>query len=99
MSVSPAKKADAAARLQGRRARLQARWVRFFGGEPGTILAAPRRVERPGKRYLGDSVYARVDEYGDLVLTTENGLGPSNTIILNADVYEALKLFMEAGNL
>ena len=37
------------------------------------------------KIYLGDSVYADVDgEY--IVLTTENGGGPSNTIFLDAEV-------------
>ena len=35
-----------------------------------------------GKRYLGDSVYIDNDQ-GQLVLTTENGFGASNTIYLD----------------
>lgn len=42
------------------------------------------------KEYLGDSVYVALDGYGGLVLTTENGLGPSNTIVLEPEVYAAL---------
>jgi hypothetical protein len=40
------------------------------------------------KEYLGDSVYAEVDNIGNLVLTTENGLltDPSNTIVLEPDI-------------
>lgn len=38
--------------------------------------------------YLGDSVYARYD--GRIVLTTENGNGPTNTIVLEPEVFEAL---------
>ena len=41
------------------------------------------------KDYLGDSVYADFDGYG-LMLTTENGLGASNTIVLEPAVIEAL---------
>lgn len=41
------------------------------------------------KTYLGDSVYADV-ENGMIKLTTENGGGPSNTIYLEIAVYEAL---------
>ena len=38
--------------------------------------------------YIGDSVYAQVDQYGSLVLTTRNGLSadPSNAIILEEEV-------------
>jgi hypothetical protein len=41
------------------------------------------------KDYLGDSVYVEHDGY-HLVLTTENGYGPSNRICLDPDVYAAL---------
>lgn len=37
------------------------------------------------KAYLGDSVYADWDGY-QVVLTTENGMGPSNTIYLEPSV-------------
>ena len=52
----------------------------------------------PRKVYLGDSIYAQINEYGSLVLTTENGLpsDPSNKIFLEPEVYEALKIFIRA---
>ena len=45
------------------------------------------------KVYLGDSVYVAFDGYG-IVLTTENGLGPSNTVCLEPPVLEALNNFV-----
>jgi hypothetical protein len=42
-----------------------------------------------GKTYLGDSVYVEV-ENGMFKLTTDNGEGPSNTIYMEYEVYEAL---------
>lgn len=42
------------------------------------------------KSYLGDSVYAEVNEFSQLVLTTENGFGPSNTVILEPEVWRNL---------
>ena len=41
------------------------------------------------KEYLGDSVYADFDGY-HIILTTENGFGPSNTIALEPPVLLAL---------
>jgi hypothetical protein len=47
------------------------------------------------KVYLGDSVYAALE--GDrVVLTTENGFGPSNTIVLEPKVFEALNRYVGA---
>lgn len=46
------------------------------------------------KRYIGDSVYADFDGYL-IVLTTENGYGPSNTIYLEPEVYVALTKYVE----
>lgn len=46
------------------------------------------------KEYLGDSVYVDHDGY-HLVLTTENGLGPNNTIYMDGNVYEALVCYAE----
>lgn len=37
------------------------------------------------KKYMGDSVYADFDGY-HIVLTTENGFGPSNKICLEFEV-------------
>lgn len=47
------------------------------------------------KTYLGDSVYADVGDYGELILTTENGFGPSNTIVLEQQVWAALKHYWD----
>lgn len=41
------------------------------------------------KVYLGDSVYAQFDGY-HIVLTTENGMGVTNEILLEPQVYVAL---------
>lgn len=46
------------------------------------------------KEYLGDSVYAEFDGYS-IVLTTENGEAPSNTIFLEPSVIEAFKRYVE----
>lgn len=46
------------------------------------------------KDYLGDSVYADFDGYG-IVLTTENGYGPSNTIYLEPNVQSALRVYQD----
>jgi hypothetical protein len=48
----------------------------------------------PVKYYLGDSVYAEFDGCV-LTLTTENGLGPSNTIILEPEVVSAMLRFLD----
>jgi len=45
------------------------------------------------KAYLGDSVYVQqIDTNGfkQLILTTENGYGPDNTIVLDDEVFPAL---------
>ena len=52
------------------------------------------------KVYVGDSVYIEI-EHGMLKLTTENGsrtasgLGPSNTIYLQPEVYTAITKYVE----
>lgn len=46
------------------------------------------------KDYLGDSVYAAVED-GTVKLTTENGYGPSNTIYLEQDVLAALTRYVK----
>jgi hypothetical protein len=49
------------------------------------------------KIYLGDSVYAQVDDLGRIVLTTENGLvtDPSNRIVLEPEVYWQLVTWVQ----
>jgi len=46
------------------------------------------------KDYLGDSVYADFDGF-HVVLTTENGYGPSNTIALEPNVLKALDIYLK----
>jgi len=46
------------------------------------------------KDYLGDSVYADFDGYA-FVLTTDNGLGPSNTIVLEPQLIDALNRYVK----
>jgi len=46
--------------------------------------------ERKEKEYLGDSVYIEQGSFqGEVILTTDNGLGPSNTIVMDPNVVEA----------
>jgi hypothetical protein len=46
------------------------------------------------KDYLGDSVYADYDGFA-IILTTENGAEPSNTIVLEPEVLQALNRYAE----
>ena len=47
------------------------------------------------KQYLGDAVYADLDEWRRIVLTTENGIRATNTIVLEPEVYAALLAWVE----
>ena len=47
------------------------------------------------KDYLGDAVYAAESEFGELILTTENGISATNTIILEPQVIAALLRYLE----
>ena len=47
------------------------------------------------KTYLGDSVYAETCD-SMILLTTENGTGPSNSIYLEVEVLEALFRFAKS---
>ena len=53
-------------------------------------------MSNSNKVYLGDSVYAEMDPYGALVLTTWNGYpdDPRNKIVLEPEVIEALQLYL-----
>lgn len=46
------------------------------------------------KDYLGDSVYADFDGFA-IILTTENGMGASNTIVMEPEVLAALNRFAQ----
>lgn len=47
------------------------------------------------KTYLGDAVYAEADEFGDLVLTTEDGIRATNRIVLEPAVLGALLRYVD----
>jgi len=49
---------------------------------------------RTNRDYLGDSVYVGIDR-GMVVLTTENGLGASNTIYMEPEVVAAFERWLE----
>lgn len=38
------------------------------------------------KMFLGDGVYAHIDDIGQVVLTTEDGISITNTIVLENEV-------------
>lgn len=46
------------------------------------------------KQYLGDGVYAKYDGFA-VVLTTEDGVRVTNTVVLEPEVYGALVKFVE----
>ena len=53
---------------------------------------------RESKVYVGDGVYVEFDSplEGDLTLTTEDGIGATNTIVLEPQVWKSLKMIVEA---
>jgi hypothetical protein len=46
------------------------------------------------KRYLGDGVFADISQFGEVVLTTENGINVTNTIVMEPEVIQAFKEFL-----
>ena len=46
-----------------------------------------------GKVYLGDGAYVDFDGYA-LVLTTEDGISVTNTVVLEPSVWEALRAYV-----
>lgn len=47
------------------------------------------------KDYIGDAVYVEVDEFGAFTLTTEDGVSVTNRIVLEPEVFEALKRYAD----
>lgn len=45
------------------------------------------------KQYIGDSVYADFDGFA-VILTTDNGFGPTNTIVIEPEVYMELQRYV-----
>lgn len=42
------------------------------------------------KQYIGDAVYAEVSQYGELIVTTEDGVAATNRIILEPETWRDL---------
>lgn len=51
---------------------------------------------KPPKNYLGDAVYAEADDFGGVILTTEDGYRATNTIELEPQVIRALQEYLAA---
>lgn len=49
------------------------------------------------KHYLGDAVYLQLMPWGDIVLTTSDGLTDTNRIVLEPGVYEAMQRIVPHG--
>ena len=47
------------------------------------------------KDYLGDAVYAEISQFGELILTTEDGISVSNRIALDDSTLTALERFVQ----
>lgn len=47
------------------------------------------------REYLGDSVYVRVDGFGSVILTIEDGTRATNTIVLEPQVIQAFAQWLE----
>ncbi len=47
------------------------------------------------KVYLGDGVYAQWYKWGEIILTTEDGVSTTNSIVLEPSVVNALLEFIE----
>ncbi len=49
------------------------------------------------KECIGDAVYVDINDCGQIVLTTEDGISISNTIYLEPEVYGSLERYIEAA--
>ena len=50
------------------------------------------------KTHLGDGVYADVDAYGNVILSTEIGVDTTNEIVLEPEVIGKFQRFLEAAH-
>jgi hypothetical protein len=63
---------------------------------PGTPQVPQTKEEDPvSKVYLGDGVYVDANQAGQIVLTTEDGIGVTNIIYLEPEVCETLKAYID----
>jgi hypothetical protein len=49
------------------------------------------------KKYLGDGVYIEIDTRNAFILTTEDGVDATNTIVLEPQVIDALLLYIHTA--
>jgi len=47
------------------------------------------------KLYLGDAVYVDVTKHGEIILTTENGVRATNTIVLEPKVLQSFLDYLQ----
>lgn len=47
------------------------------------------------KTYLGDAVYASLDQHGGIMLTTEDGLSATNNIMLEPETLTSFLLWLQ----
>ncbi len=47
------------------------------------------------KTYIGDGAYAQIGPDGEIILTTDNGIETTNTIVLDPYVWKALLTFVK----
>jgi hypothetical protein len=50
---------------------------------------------KPEKMYLGDAVYAEADDFGGVILTTEDGIRATNRIVLEDWVVNQLQAYFQ----
>ena len=61
-------------------------------------MNTPPIEPRPRKEYIGDAVYADIDNWNALILTTEDGIRATNTIVLEPDILEQLLSYIKRHN-
>src|SRR5215471_12140839 len=83
-----------ASRSSARRARQRVWRERRSRARRSSRKSRERMGNNQRKSYLGDAVYAAVDEWGRLVLTTEDGTEAYNTIVLEPEVLDALEHYI-----
>lgn len=49
--------------------------------------------------YIGDGVYGRIDDHGNVILTTEDGIRATNTIHLEPEVLRSLMAWLSSHGL
>lgn len=54
-----------------------------------------RAAGKGRKIYLGDAVYADIDQFERVVLTTEDGIEATNTIVLEPEVLSLFQLWLK----